>query len=219
MISSLRRAATRILLTLLARRRFTFDGGSYTVSEGVLNPTLFRASLVFAREALRTAGPTPLNILELGCGSGLTSVALARRRHRVTAVDSSLEAALNTAANAKANGIVVRTLCSDWDTALTPNLKFDLVVTNPPFLPSPTLVFKAALWGGPELRVVEAALTAARRHLNAKGRVLLMTSVRSGRNDVLRVVDASGLVLVTNRITCHWGEDLHLDLLACAPQP
>ncbi|RLE30836.1 MAG: hypothetical protein DRJ61_12155, partial [Acidobacteria bacterium] len=76
-----------------------------------------------------------------------------------------------------------------------------------------------ALWGGPDLRVVEAALKAAARRLKPNGRVLLLTSVRSGRNDVLRAVEASKLVPVTNRIVRHWGEDLHFDLLACASQP
>ena len=219
MISSLRKTVIRALTLLLVRKKFTFDGGSYTVSERVLNPTLFRASMVFAREALNTAGSEPIDILELGCGSGLASVALARRDHRVTAIDRSLEATLNTADNARNNGVMVRAICSNWDRALEPDFTFDLVVVNPPFLPSPTPVFNDALWGGPDLRVVKAALKAAARRLKPNGRVLLLTSVRSGRNDVLRAVEASKLVPVTNRIVRHWGEDLHFDLLACASQP
>ncbi|MEN8164489.1 MAG: methyltransferase [Acidobacteriota bacterium] len=218
MMSLLRRALT----VILERKRFTFDGGSYTVSAGVLNPTLFRASLLFAREALQTAGSNPIDILELGSGSGLTSVALALRNHRVTAVDRCLEASLNTAANAKNNDVVVRTVCSDWDATLAQDLTFDLVVTNPPFLPSPTPIFNDALWGGPDLHVVEAALKAAARRLKPDGRVLLLTSVRSGRTEVLRTVRASALVPMTSRVVRHWGEKLHLDLLVqlpCAPQP
>ncbi len=219
MISFLRRAVIRILTMLLERKRFTFDGGSYTVSAGVLNPTLFRASLVFAREALNTAGSESIDILELGSGTGLASVALARRDHRVTSIDQSLEATLNTAANAGTNRVIVRAVCSDWDTALEPDLTFDLVVMNPPFLPSPTPIFNDALWGGPDLNVVEAALKAAARRLRPEGRVLLLTSVRSGRNEVLQAVRTAELVPVTNRIVRHWGEDLHFDLLACASQP
>ena len=218
MISSLRRAAIRTLAMLLERKQFTFDGGFYTVSEGVLNPTLFRASLVFAREALKTAGLEPIDILELGSGSGLASVALARKDHQVTTLDRSLEAAANTTANARNNGVVVRTVCSDWDTALDSDLTFDLVVMNPPFLPSPTPTFNDALWGGPNLHIVEAALKAASRRLKPNGRVLLLTSVRSGRSNVLQAIKASGLTPITNRAVRHWGEKLHFDLLACSTQ-
>ena len=219
MMSFLRRAVIRTLTMVLERRQFSFDGGSYRVSAGVLNPTLFRASLVFAREALSTAGSKSIDILELGSGTGLASVALARRNHRVAAVDQSLEATLNTAANAGTNGVIVRAVCSDWDTGLAPDLTFDLVVVNPPFLPSPTPIFNNALWGGPDLIVVQAALKAAARRLRPDGRILLLTSIRSGRNVVLQAVRAAELVPVTTHVVRHWGEKLHFDLLACVTQP
>jgi len=135
----------------------------------------------------------------------------------VTAVDRSIEATVNTAANARSNGVIVRTVCSDWDAALPSDLTFDLVVTNPPFLPSPTPIFNNALWGGPDLNVVQDALKAATHHLRPDGRVLLLTSVRSGRVDVLRAVQASGLAPITNRVVRHWGEKLHVDLLGRLP--
>lgn len=218
-MSLMRRTVIRALAILLARKQFDFDGGSFTVSPGVLNPTLFRASLIFAREALDVAGTEAIDILELGSGSGLTSVALARRNHRVTAVDRCPRATENTAENAKNNGVVVRTVCSDWDASLVPGLAFDLVVTNPPFLPSPAPVFNHALWGGQNLCVVEAALQAAARRLKPDGRVLLMTSVRSGREEVQRVILASGLAPIDNRVVRQWGEKLHFDLLACRSEP
>ncbi len=130
MIASFRRAAIRSLTLLLGRTQFRYDGGTYTVFEGVLNPTLFRASLIFAREALAVAGSDSIDILELGSGSGLTSVALARRGHRVIAVDSCLRAATNTTANAMNNAVNVRTVCSNWDTALKSDLSLDYVKIN-----------------------------------------------------------------------------------------
>lgn len=217
MIASFRRAAIRSLTLLLGRTQFRYDGGAYTVFEGVLNPTLFRASLIFAREALAVAGSDSIDILELGSGSGLTSVALARRGHRVTAVDRCLRAATNTTANAMNNAVNVRTVCSNWDTALKSDLSFDLVVSNPPFLSSPTPILKEALFGGPDLTVVEAALRAAARHLRPEGRILLLTSVRSGRTAVLQAIQSSSLHISSARMVRHWGEILHIDLLGVEP--
>jgi methylase of polypeptide subunit release factors len=212
--SSLRRAVVRILVPILHSRNFRFAGARFSVKEGVLNPTLFRASLVFAREARRTAGTIPADILELGCGCGLTSVVLALDGHRVTAVDLNLQAIRNTRANAQTSNATLRAVCSDWDAALESSLDFDLVVTNPPFLPSRPPMLEHALWGGANLEVVKAALVAAKRRVRPEGRILLLTSGQSGRSEVLGAIEATGLESVNNSVVRHWGERLHLDLLA-----
>ncbi len=215
--SSLRRTAIRALVHILHRRSFRFAGARFTVNDGVLNPTLFRASLIFAQEVRRTTGTTPTDVLELGCGCGLTSVVLALDGHRVTAIDNSLQAIRNTRANAQTSSANVRTVCSDWDTALKSALKFDLVVTNPPFLPSRPPMLEHALWGGSDLEVVKAALAAAKRRVRPEGRILLLTSEQSGRSEVLGAIEATGLESVNNSVVHHWGERLHLDLLALFP--
>jgi len=215
--SSLRRTAVRVLIPILHRRNFRFAGTQFSVDEGVLNPTLFRASLIFARECRRLAGEKSSDILELGCGCGLTSVVLTLDGHRVTAIDNSLPAIRNTRANAQTSNANVRAVCSDWDTALKSALKFDLVVTNPPFLPSRPPMLEQALWGGPDLEIVKAALAAAKRRIRPEGRILLLTSEQSGRSEVLGAIETTGLESVNNSVVRHWGERLHLDLLALFP--
>ena len=77
-----------------------------------------------------------LNILDLGTGTGAVALAIAQHRPncQVTAVDASAEAlkvALQNAQDLKLNH--VRLLASNWFAALQ-GQRFDVIVTNPPYI-------------------------------------------------------------------------------------
>lgn len=76
-------------------------------------------------------------MLDVGCGSGLLSLAAVRAGAVVTAVDINDAAVAAAAANAVANALVVETLRSDLFDALLsdgrPGRRFDLIVVNPPY--------------------------------------------------------------------------------------
>lgn len=83
-------------------------------------------------------GPPPGRILDLGTGSGAIALALAKQypEAAVLAVDSS-EAALELAReNAAQTGLAGRVefLRSDWFAAVPAGPRFDLIVSNPPYL-------------------------------------------------------------------------------------
>lgn len=85
-------------------------------------------------EALETTlGDAPLSVLDVGCGDGIISVWLARRGHRVTAVDVSHFAVEATRRTLEQNGLEGRVLASDVYAGLEENARFDLIVSNPPF--------------------------------------------------------------------------------------
>ena len=209
----------RRALLALARRRFRHRGCTFEVPPGVLNPTVFRASFVFAEAAVAAAPPARGEVLELGCGAGLAAVLLARAGHHVTATDIDLGALAATRANADRNRVVVGVVGCDWETGLDPRRCFDLVVVNPPFLPIDQLQvvgqprLAAALVGGHDLEVVAAALAAVARRLRPSGRALVLTSERSGRLIVEAHTARVGLVLAQSRVVSSWGERYHLDLL------
>lgn len=110
----------------------------FNVSPAVLVPRADTEVLV--EEALaRIEGPARL--LDVGTGSGAIAIALAHEKAevQVTALDCS-EAALAVArANADRNGVSERVAFLAGDLAALPAGPFDLVVSNPPYIPSADL--------------------------------------------------------------------------------
>ena len=80
--------------------------------------------------------PQQGRVLDLGTGSGAIAIAIAHTHQdtNVTALDVS-EAALAVARqNADNNDVKVRMLRSDWFSALDHSARFDLIVSNPPYI-------------------------------------------------------------------------------------
>jgi release factor glutamine methyltransferase len=80
---------------------------------------------------------TNLNILELGTGSGAIAIALAHERPnwQIFACDinpKTLNMARQNARNLKINNIIF--FNSDWFSALNTTLKFNAIISNPPYL-------------------------------------------------------------------------------------
>ena len=112
-------------------RRWRWHGLTVTVPTGVFHPGLFFSTGLLATEIERRS-PRGRSVLDVGCGSGLLSLAAARAGAVVTAVDINIEAVRTTASNASANGVDVEVLHSDLFAALGER-RFDLVVVNPPY--------------------------------------------------------------------------------------
>ncbi|HOF10994.1 MAG TPA: peptide chain release factor N(5)-glutamine methyltransferase [Opitutaceae bacterium] len=106
--------------------------------------------------------PPPPRVLDLGTGTGCIALALASAwpGAEVVAVDASEEALALARENGESTGLAarVRWLKSDWFSGLPVDARFDLIVSNPPYL---TAEETAA--AEPEVRTYEpaSALTAA----------------------------------------------------------
>lgn len=139
-----------------------FDDLMLVVDPRVLIPRP-ETELLVERVAVRLAATPPGRILDLGTGSGALALALARRfpAAQVTGVDASSAALAVARLNAERNpepGARVTWVQSDWFEALAGDTRFDLIVSNPPYLTETE-------WAEtrPEVREFEpkAALTAA----------------------------------------------------------
>ena len=129
-----RRIAGEPIAYILGRREFY--GLDFRVSPAVLIPRP-ETELLIELALARIPEGEPARIVDLGTGSGAIAVTLAKLRHqaRVTAVDVDYAALSIARANAKQQRVSVRCFCGDWFGALQGE-RFDLVVSNPPYVAS-----------------------------------------------------------------------------------
>lgn len=180
----------------------------FKVGPAVLVPRADTEILV--EEALRrVAGVT--RVLDVGTGSGAIAVALAHEEPhlQITALDCSEAALLVARDNALLNGVAERVDCVNGDLAALPLGPFDMVVSNPPYIPSRD-------WAGlmPEVRDHEPRLAldggadgleAYRQIARQAGRVLtpggwLLVEVGIGQaKDVAALFKAAGLLEIGQR--------------------
>jgi release factor glutamine methyltransferase len=139
----------------------------------------------------RERPPRDADVLELGTGSGAVGVAAAQSGARsVTVVDVSRRALVTAAINARLNGVRVTPRRGDLFAPVA-GQQFDLVVSNPPYLPSEDIPARGAsrAWeGGADGRaLLERICAEVADHLRPGGTVLL---VHSSVNDVSRTLAA-----------------------------
>jgi len=128
-----RRARREPLQYILGRAEFW--SLPFAVTPAVLIPRADTEILV--EEALKRVSGT-CRILDVGTGSGAIAVALAHElpQAAVEALDLSDEALAVAAANARENGVEARMCFRQGDLAALTGGPYDLVVSNPPYIPA-----------------------------------------------------------------------------------
>ncbi|GAA0896546.1 HemK2/MTQ2 family protein methyltransferase [Pseudonocardia zijingensis] len=151
-------------------------------------------------------------VLDVGTGSGALALAAARAgAAEVTAVDLSLRSVLATRLNSRLHGLRVRVRRGDLFAPVAGE-RFDLVVANPPYVPSPMERLPrhavGRCWdGGPDGRaVVDRICRTVPRVLADGGRLVMVHSAVSGTDATLAALAEAGLTAtVLARATVPFG--------------
>ena len=202
--------------------RKEFFGLDLKVDPRVLVPRPETETLV--EWALDVIGPRKgLSLADLGTGSG--AIALSIKKHRpdviVQGFDTSPDALVVAAANAKALSLDVSFQCSSWLTGMT--ARYDLIVSNPPYIAQsdPHLAglvhepINALSAGCDGLDDIRAIVAGAPDHLQPGGWLLLEHGWDQAAA-VRGLLAAAGLVQVSSRCDlagierCSGGQRLEL---------
>ena len=114
---------------------WSFYGRTFKVNRNVLIPRA-DTEILIEKVLSKISKRDTFNILDLGCGTGIIGITLALERplSKVMLIDQSEDALKNTKENLalhQAPNITIQK--SDWFDALT-ETKFDVIVSNPPYL-------------------------------------------------------------------------------------
>lgn len=200
-----RRAAREPVSKILGRRNFW--GRDFEITPDVLDPRPETETLI----DLVLRGAKPASILDLGCGSGIIALTLLAELPEAKAQASDIsQACLDvTLRNAKTLAVSDRlsAIKSNWFSEVEG--EFDLIVSNPPYISDAEMAelsldvlnhdpHLALTPGGDGLAPYEALAKGARKHLAAKGRILVEIGYRQGP-DVVRIFQDAGLA----QVACH----------------
>lgn len=165
------------------------------IPPGVLNPP--SDSLLLAEQLRQHPIWADTRVLDLCSGSGILAIVAARRGARhVTAVDISRRAVFATRLNARLNRVRIKALHGDLFAAV-PGIRFDLIVSNPPYLPSAVDIPErgaARAWeAGPRGRsFLDRICSEASAHLVPGGVLLLVHSSLSDEQETVRALSERG---------------------------
>lgn len=162
-----------------------FYGETFYVNKNVLIPRPETEILVDMAIQLIEKIEKPVSILDIGTGSGIIAIVLAKRVGAfVTAVDSSPKALYVLKKNIALHGVGDRVVPVGADLFPVQDEAFDLIVTNPPYIPEEEWKEldpmvrdyepKVALVAGEDgLRIIRRIIGGASRFLKPGGQLLM----------------------------------------------
>jgi release factor glutamine methyltransferase len=154
-------------------------------------------------------------VLDMGCGSGIQAIVASRKAKKVLAVDINPRAIKTARENAETNNAEnIDYRISDLFEKIKENEKFDLIIFNPPYVPSDEKDMEARAWAGGILgrETIDRFIEDAPKHLTEKGRIQLLVSSVNDPHDIIRTLAKKNLetkIIASEKL---WFEELFIIL-------
>jgi release factor glutamine methyltransferase len=197
-----RRTAGDPIAYLLGER--DFYGRTFRCTPAALIPRP-ETELLIERSLLHLAQNTAVHVLDIGTGTGCIAITLALERSNavVTAIDISPDALALAQENAQRLQANVTFMQSNWFAAIAPDARFDVIVSNPPYIaPGDAHLTQGDLRFEPTIALADAVdglesyrqlARGAQTHLRLGGALLVEHGYDQGES-VPTLFKAAGLV-------------------------
>ena len=186
------------------------DGIEFIVNPGVYPPSEDTYLLVDSISLNETD-----SLLEIGCGTGLMTIAAAKMTKNVVATDVSLDAVRNTLENLERNELAhqVNLFQADLLSAFKADYQFSVIAFNPPYLPQDGFssgLDQATIGGEQGIEISTYFLAQAKCHLNPNGRVYLVCSSLADMMMIQSFMEKLGLTVKIVASKKLFFEELHI---------
>lgn len=175
--------------------KFFFEEIELEIPESVYEP---REDSILLANHLKAMEEKNMKVLEIGCGSGLLSIILAKEND-VTSVDINPTAVSITKRNAEHNDVIIKTFNSDLFESV--HGKYDLIIFNPPYLPDSDNIPGNETWA--DNGTINRFIREVPNFLNPNGIILMIVSSLTTEKDVINEFESfnfSVKVLKTQKI-------------------
>lgn len=164
---------------------------SLKIPVGIFHPTLFLSTL-FLLEFVENQSIENLKALELGAGSGLLSIAMAKRGAMVTASDISEKACTAVKENGLINHVSLEVIHSDLFDDFGER-KFDVIVINPPYYPrNPQNEAEKAWFCGENFEYFQKLFAQLADYLSENGVAVMVLSEDCAMIEISRLATEAG---------------------------
>ena len=133
------------------------------------------------------------NILDMGSGTGIISIAAYSRGAACTASDINPMAVKSANENFRLNNVHSTTLESDLFDNIDDSHKFDIIFFNPPYYNyEPRNDFEKAFGGGKDFRVIREFYKRAKDYLSSDGFVCMIISSDVEIDKIYTIIEEKG---------------------------